>query len=43
MKKLQDEVIQNVYCMLNIIKGNKIRIDEVGEVRNTHGKEQKHI
>jgi len=29
--------------MLNIIKGNIILIDEMDEVRNTHGKEQKHI
>jgi hypothetical protein len=39
MKKLQDEEIQNLYSMLNIIKGNNIQIDEVGEVRNTHGRE----
>jgi hypothetical protein len=43
MKKLQYEEIQNVYSVLNIINGNKIQIDEVGEVRNTHGKEWKHI
>jgi len=38
MKKRQDEEVQNVYSMLNTIKGNKIQIDEVGEVRNTHCK-----
>jgi len=43
MKKLRDEEIQNLYSMLNIIKGNKIPIDEVDEVRNMHGKEYKHI
>ena len=43
MKKLQDEETQNVYCMLIIIKGNKIQVDEVGGVRNTRGKKQKHI
>jgi len=42
MKKLQDEEIQNVCSMLNMVTGNKTQIDEVDEVRNTHGKEQKH-
>jgi hypothetical protein len=43
MKKLQDEEIQNVYSVLNIIKGSKIQTDELSEVPNSHGKEWKHV
>jgi hypothetical protein len=39
MKKLQDEEIKKEHSKLSIIKGNKIQIDEVGEVRKMHGKE----
>ena len=43
VKTLHNEQLQNVCCVLNIIKGNKIKWDEMGEVCNIHGKEYEHI